>query len=169
MLWPLYCGGCGKPPTPPLAATSTPAPPTRPPATAPCGPASGPELFFEAQPRHAHKEVRQPHQRHMVVPTHPGTRLVLRQTQVALGVLKEILDLMTRARGQCQHAQRRLRSTVADVVFDLGVLLQRTADQHPDRRTGLAVPDRPDPHRCELEDQRADRALAHLQPMPGSL
>ncbi len=35
------------------------------------------------------------------------------------------------------------------------------------RRTGLAMADRPDPHRCELEDQRAGRPLADLEAMPG--
>src|ERR1700687_3150967 len=109
MLWPLCSGGCDTPPAPPLAATLTPAPPTPPPATEPYGPASGPGLFFEPQPCHTHEQVRQPHQRHVVMPAHPRTRLVLPQAQVALGVLKEILDLVTSARDQRHHAQRGLR------------------------------------------------------------
>jgi hypothetical protein len=41
------------------------------------------------------------------------------------------------------------------------------ADQQPRRRAGLAVPHPPDPHRRELEHQRADGPLAHPQGSPG--
>jgi hypothetical protein len=104
----------------------------------------------------------------VVVPADPRPCLVLRHPEVALAVLEELLHLMPRARHQRHHSQGRLHVAVADVVLDLGLLLQRAADQHPDRRPRLAVADRPGPRRRELEDQRPDRPLAHLEPLPGA-
>src|SRR5512135_314845 len=78
----------GNPPAPSPAAASAPAPPAPPPATAPSGPGSAPAFFLEPLPHHRHEQVRQPHQRHMVVPIDPRPRLVLRHPKVTLAVLK---------------------------------------------------------------------------------
>src|SRR5215211_4427516 len=147
MLWPPCSGGCDRPPrrSPEAAAGSAPARPL--PTTEPSGPMSAPEVFFETLPRQGHEQMRQAHQCHVMVPADPRPCLVLRHPQVALGVLEELLHPMTTARHQRQDLPRRLRITVADVILDLGRLLQRTADQQPDRWPRPAMADGPDPHR----------------------
>src|SRR5512135_556150 len=96
----------GNPPAPSPAAASTPAPPAPPPATAPSGPGSAPAFFLEPLPHHRHEQVRQPHQRHVGVPTDPRPRLVLRHPEVTLAVLKELLDPAASAGHQRQRRQR---------------------------------------------------------------
>src|SRR5438270_6862313 len=157
MLWPPCSGECDRPPrrSPEAAAGSAPSGP--PPTTELSGPMSAPAFFFETRLRQGHEEMRQAHQRHMMVPTDPRPRLVLRHPQVALGVLEEFLDPMAAARHRRQRPQRHPIIAVADVILDLGRPLQRAADQQPDRRPGPAVAYGPDPHRRELEDQGPDR------------
>src|SRR3954454_17273018 len=127
MLWPPCCGGCDRPPRRSPEATAGSAPSGPLPTTELSGPMSAPAFFFETRPRQGHEQMRQAHQRHVMVPTDPRPRLVLRHPQVALGVLEEFLHTVTAARHRRQHLPRRLRTAVADVVLDLGRLLQRAA------------------------------------------
>src|SRR3954451_2354698 len=97
MPWPPCSGRCGNPPVRSPAAASTPAPPAPPPAAAPSGPASTPGLFFEALLRQRHEQVRQPHQRHVVMPADPRPCLELRHPEVALALFEEPLHPAARA------------------------------------------------------------------------
>jgi hypothetical protein len=123
-------------------------------------------FFSQLVPRQRDEQVRHRHQAHVMVPTHPRPRLVLRHPQVALGVLEEVLDLVPAARHPSQHLQRRRGVGVADIVLHLRHRVQRPSHQQPDRRPRLAVAHRPDPDRGELVGQRAFRPLTQIQHPP---
>src|SRR5947209_19677220 len=119
MPWPLCSGRCDNSPAPSPAAASTPVPPTPPAAAEPYGPTSAQEFFLEPLPRQRHEQVRQPHQRHVVVPTDPRPRLVLRHPEIALAVLEELLHPAASAGHQSQGRQRSPGIGIRDVVLHL--------------------------------------------------
>src|SRR6516225_11987434 len=59
-------------------------------------PKSAREFFFKTQTGQGHKQVSQGHQAHVVVPTRPGSRLVLRHAEITLTLLEILLDAIAR-------------------------------------------------------------------------
>src|ERR1035438_8792334 len=97
--------------------------------------------------------MRDGYQTHVVMPTRPTTRLILRHPQVALAVLQVFFDPKTTTADQGQGLQPHLRRRVGDVILELRLVCQRTPNHQPNRRTRLAVPHRPHLQRRELEHQ----------------
>src|ERR1019366_8231014 len=124
-------------------------------------------FFFELDARQGNQQMRDCYQTHVVMPTRPTTRFILRHPQVALAVLQIFFDPKATTADQRQGLQPHLRRRVGDVVLELRLGSQRTPNHQPNRRTRLAVPHRPDSYCRELKHQRATRTFTQLVSVPG--
>ncbi len=75
------------------------------------------------------------HQGHVMMPARPGTGFVVPHAHVSFAFFKEFLHAPANAGDLCQGPQWDMGIRIADVVFDLRLGLQGTADQEPSGRS----------------------------------
>ena len=124
-------------------------------------------VFFQAQPGQGDKQMSQGHQAHVMMPTRPRPRFVLRHAQITLAFLEKLFHAVACPRHQGHRLQRLVGGGVGQVVLHLGRRLQRASQQQPTGRPWGAMTHGPHPHPRERIRQRPLGPGTQLQHLPG--